>query len=41
MRELVKSLKRLLTTEKIDLKKIDSLYFIGKITKEEYDFIIK
>ena len=41
MRELVKSLKRLLTSEKIDLKKIDSLYFIGRITKHEYDFIVK
>lgn len=41
MRELVKSLKRLLTTKKIELKKIDSLYFVGKITKDEYDFIVK
>lgn len=41
MRELVKSLKRLLANEKIESKKIDSLYFIGKITKEEYDFIIE
>ena len=41
MRELVKSLKRLLTNKKIDLKKVDSLYFTGKITKDEYDFIVK
>jgi len=40
MSPFVETLKRLYMTMKIDITKIEALKAVGKITQEEYDYII-
>lgn len=37
---LVESLKRLYSQDKVTLAKLDSMLTDGKITQEEYDYIV-
>lgn len=41
MSKLVESLKRLYVAGSVEVGKLDSMVVDGKITKEEYDYIVE